>query len=220
MLALVIDTSSAAVTTGIVEITHDGEPVVLAQRVTVDARAHGELLTPSIEACLAETAITITSLDVVIAGVGPGPYTGLRVGLVTAAAIADGIGLPTYGVCSLDGIAASHRDVGQLLVAGDARRKEIYWAVYEHGNRRGDPAVDKPAELPLLDATAMVGAGARQYASVLNLPLLEGEFPSVHGLAVTAADRVRASAPAELLVPLYLRRPDAVASNDRKPVTQ
>lgn len=220
MLALVIDTSSAAVTTGIVEITDHLEPVPLAERVTIDARAHGELLAPAIKACLDEAGVTVAGLAAVIAGVGPGPFTGLRVGLVTAAAIADSTGLPSYGVCSLDAIAASHREIPELLVAGDARRKEIYWALYQHGSRLGEAAVAKAADLPPNRASAMAGAGAAQYADTLRLPLLDGKFPTVAGLAAAARDRVWAGAPSETLTPLYLRRPDAVAPTNRKPVSR
>ncbi len=220
MLALVLDTSSAAVTAGLVDCAPD-QPVLLAERVTVDARAHAELLIPSLRACLASAGVRIADLAAVVAGVGPGPYTGLRVGLMTAAALADATGLPGYGVCSLDAIAAAHPDQQDLLVAGDARRKEVYWARYRHGERIGEPAVSKPAELVAerVGSSAMAGAGARLYAEVLGLPLLDGDFPTVAGLAACAAERVRDRAPGEVLVPLYLRRPDAVEPTARKPVT-
>jgi tRNA threonylcarbamoyl adenosine modification protein YeaZ len=225
VLALVLDTSSAAVTAGLVDFA-GSEPVVLADRVTVDARAHAELLIPSLRACLASADIRIGDVAAVVAGLGPGPYTGLRVGLMTAAALADATGLPSYGVCSLDAIAAAHPDQDDLLVAGDARRKEVYWARYRHGERVGEPAVSKPAELvaelrgELFGGTAvMAGAGARLYADLLGLPLLDGDYPTVAGLAACAAGRVRGGAPGEVLVPLYLRRPDAVEPAARKPVT-
>lgn len=223
MLALVIDTSSAAVTAGVVELTAGGSPRVLAQRVTVDARAHGERLAPSLQASLAEADVTFADLAALVAGTGPGPFTGLRVGLVTAAALGDATGLPTYGVCSLDAIAAVRTDEPELLVAGDARRKEVYWARYRYGVRTAGPEVLKPAELDA-GATALAGAGARLYADVLGpslrrLPLLDEDYPPVAGLAAVAADRVLNRAPGEQLTPLYLRRPDAVAPGERKQVT-
>lgn len=224
MLALVIDTSSAAVTAGVVELFPGAAPRVLAQRVTIDARAHGERLAPSIQACLAEAGVTFADLAAVVAGTGPGPFTGLRVGLVTAAALGDATGLPTYGVCSLDAIAAVHAELPDLLVAGDARRKEVYWARYQSGVRKAGPEVSKPAALDP-GATAMAGAGARLYAEVLGslslprLSLLEEDYPPVAGLAAVAADRVLNGAPSEPLTPLYLRRPDAVAPGERKQVT-
>ncbi len=218
MLALVIDTSSAAVTAGVAEVASGVAPRVLAQQVIIDARAHGERLAPSIQASLAEACVRFPDLAAVVAGTGPGPFTGLRVGLVTAAAIGDATGLPTYGVCSLDAIAAVHADCADLLVAGDARRKEVYWARYRHGIRTAGPEVTKPAELST-EAAAMAGAGARLYADVLGLPLLEEDYPPVAGLATVAAERVLNRAPGEPLTPLYLRRPDAVAPGERRQVT-
>ena len=225
MLALVLDTSSAAVTAGLVDFSGSSTPVVLAERVTVDARAHAELLAPSVRDCLNAAGVRFEQLTAVVAGVGPGPFTGLRVGLMTAAALADATGLPSYGVCSLDAIAATAAgpdgpdSQDELLVAGDARRKEVYWARYRHGARLADPAVGKPAELGAELAGRMAGAGARLYADVLGLPLLDADYPTVAGLAACAADRVRGRAPGEVLMPLYLRRPDAVEPGARKPVT-
>ncbi|HEX4728728.1 MAG TPA: tRNA (adenosine(37)-N6)-threonylcarbamoyltransferase complex dimerization subunit type 1 TsaB [Jatrophihabitans sp.] len=225
MLVLVLDTSSAAVTAGIVELTDQPEltgvhPRLLAEQVIIDARAHGERLAPAVRDCLAEAGTSVGELKAVVAGVGPGPFTGLRVGLVTAAAIADAAGLPGYPVCSLDAIAAGHPEVGELLVAGDARRKEVYWARYSDGRRIGEPAVDRPAELAdaLAGVQAMAGAGAEMYAEQLGLPLLPGRFPTVTGLATVAAGSVLAGRPGQPLTPLYLRRPDAVAPAGRKPV--
>ena len=222
MLALVLDTSSAAVTAAVVELGQDAAaPVVRAGRVTVNARAHGELLAPSIQACLAEAGVRISDLSAVVAGLGPGPFTGLRVGLVTAAALADATGLPAYGVCSLDAIGVLLAEQPDLLVAGDARRKEVYWAHYRHGRRVGEPAVSKPAAVRALlptEGLAMAGAGARLYADVLGLPLLDSDYPTPAGLAACAADRVLSGAAGELLTPLYLRRPDAVEPAAPKPV--
>ncbi|HEY8719568.1 tRNA (adenosine(37)-N6)-threonylcarbamoyltransferase complex dimerization subunit type 1 TsaB [Pengzhenrongella sp.] len=217
MFALVIDTSSAAVTAGVVDLANGVR--VLAQRVTLDARAHGELLAPSIRASLDDAGRTVAELTAVVVGVGPGPFTGLRVGLVSAAAIAHACGIPAYGVCSLDAIAAATDCDGPLLVAADARRKEVYWASYLAGLRQGEPAVSRAADV-VVEVEAMVGAGARMFADVFGFPLLQVDFPTVAGLAAGAADRVRAKAPSEPLTPLYLRRPDAVALGERKPVTQ
>ncbi|MGX7681012.1 tRNA (adenosine(37)-N6)-threonylcarbamoyltransferase complex dimerization subunit type 1 TsaB [Jatrophihabitans sp. DSM 45814] len=235
MLALVIDTSSAAVTAGVVDCAGP-TPRLCGERVVVDARAHGEQLAPSIRAALAQASIGIAQLSAVVAGVGPGPFTGLRVGLVTAAAISDALGIPAYDVCSLDAIAAAVRQGGQghqeqkgpLLVATDARRREVYWARYLDGVRVGSPAVAKPADLLVELAgsdgvgypVAMAGAGSRQYAQVLALPLIGPDFPTVLGLAGLAMQRVRQGAPGEPLTPLYLRRPDAVEPAARKAVSQ
>lgn len=218
MLALVIDTSSAAVTAAVVDVS--GGAAVRSERVTVDARAHGELLAPQLVQCLGEAEVAIGELTAVVAGVGPGPFTGLRVGLVTAGVLGDVLAIPTYGVCSLDAIAVAAGQAGPLLAAGDARRREIYWARYEYGDRVDGPHVHRPAELPDRGADpVVVGAGARLYADVLGGRLLDCDYPPPGALAALAAERVLTGAPSERLVPMYLRRPDAVAPAEYKAVT-
>ena len=258
MLVLVVDSSTPAVTAALAEITRDRVALV-AQRRTVDARAHGELLAPQVDAVLAEGAARPTDLSAIVAGLGPGPFTGLRVGLVTAATMGQVLGIPTYGVCSLDAIghaavsvenaaADTAADVqaevgtaadvqagtgtgarggsgsGRLLAASDARRREIYWAVYGPvGERLLGPEVAAPAAVAdraaSLGITVAVGDGAMRYAETLRLPLREEpRYPPAYALAELAAERVRAEAPGERLTPLYLRRPDAVAAAARKSV--
>jgi tRNA threonylcarbamoyl adenosine modification protein YeaZ len=211
VLVLAVDTSSAAVTAALVEVTGtDVLPVV--QRVVLNARGHGELLAPEIAACLAEAGRTPADLAAVVAGTGPGPYTGLRVGLVTAAVMGETLGVPTYGVCSLDAIGSPELTG---VVATDARRREVYWARYEDGVRTDGPHVDRPDSLVLQGETA--GAGARQHG--LGVPLDGRDHPSGLELVRVAADRIRSAAPSEVLVPLYLRHPDAVPPGAAKPVS-
>jgi tRNA threonylcarbamoyl adenosine modification protein YeaZ len=215
VLVLAIDTSSAAVTAALVDVSAD-EVVVRAERVTLNSRGHGEYLAPAIAACLARAGATPSELTAIVAGTGPGPFTGLRVGLVTAAVMADVLGIPTYAVCSLDAIA--REQPGPLLVATDARRKEIYWARYLDGTRIEGPAVSLPANV-VPGAGRMAGAGARLYADVVGLPLIDQDFPSAGALVQRAAERIRTGAPAEPLTPLYLRRPDAAEPGRPKAVT-
>src|SRR5947208_15350739 len=145
MFVLVIDTSWPAVTAGVVTV--GPELALAAVRAPVAARGHGELLAPAIAECLVELQIMPRDVRAVVAGVGPGPYTGLRVGLVSAAAFADAIGAPTYAVCSLDAIAAPAE--GSSIVVTDARRREVYWARYdEQGERVDGPHVAYPADVP------------------------------------------------------------------------
>ena len=150
---LAIDTATPAVTAGVVRLDTDGVDV-LAERVTVDARAHAEQLTPNVVAALADAGLTVDGLDAVVVGCGPGPFTGLRVGMATAAAYAHALGIPVRGVCSLDAIGVD--TTGDALVVTDARRREVYWARYRDGVRVEGPAVDAPADVP---ATADGGAG-------------------------------------------------------------
>src|SRR5271155_3961351 len=98
-LVLAIDTSTPAVTAGVVADGH-----VLAERVTVDARAHAERITPNVLAAIADAGRSMADLDAVVVGCGPGPFTGLRVGMATAAAFGHALGISVHGVCSLDAI--------------------------------------------------------------------------------------------------------------------
>jgi tRNA threonylcarbamoyl adenosine modification protein YeaZ len=220
VLVLVVDSSTPAVTAALVEVTDHGV-VMRAERRAVDAKAHGELLAPAVEAVLGEVGAAPRELDAIVAGVGPGPFTGLRVGLVTAASMAQTLDIPTYGVCSLDALGLG--EAGRVLAATDARRKEIYWAVYEGGARVTGPDVDLPAvvaeRVAGLGVTGAVGEGAHRYADVLGLPVRdEPRYPPAAALAELAAERIRVRKPGERLTPLYLRRPDAMAAAGRKPV--
>ena len=189
MISLVVDTSTPAVTAGLVE---DG--VVLAEAVVVDAKRHGELLAVNMRAVLEHG-----TPDEVVVGVGPGPFTGLRVGIVTAAAYADALGLPVRGVCSLEGLRAP-----STAAVTDARRKEVYFAEYdETGRRTRGPDVAKPGDLTLI-SPRVVGDGALLYGFATED---EPRYPSVALLAT--------SDEALPLTPLYLRRPDAVEMADR-----
>jgi len=232
VLVLVLDTSSAAVLAAVAEVTPDAVEI-RAERMTVNAKAHGELLAPSIADCLDEADAKPRDLAAIVAGLGPGPFTGLRVGLVTAAAMADALHVPSYGVCSLDGIAGRYDDGGgwssappdvdrgPMLVVTDARRKEVYWAAYRDGHRVEGPAVCRPDDLP--SGRVAVGAGAVMYADLLRskgIPIFPEEYPSAGALVRCAAERVRGGAPSEQLVPLYLRRPDAVPPGAAKTVSQ
>ncbi|MCC9310361.1 tRNA (adenosine(37)-N6)-threonylcarbamoyltransferase complex dimerization subunit type 1 TsaB [Kitasatospora sp. RB6PN24] len=205
MLLLAFDTATPAVTAAV----HDGT-AVLAQTYQVDARRHGELLLPAIGRVLAEAGVDKRELTAIAVGVGPGPYTGLRVGLVTAAALGHALGLPVHGVCSLDAIAHQARTeglAGPFTAATDARRKEVYWADYDaEGRRTAGPAVDRPGDLAVREVS--VGAGALLYPEAF--PGARGpEHLSAGALADFAVTELAAGR--ELLpnAPLYLRRPDA-----------
>lgn len=207
MLVLSFDTSSQAVTAALVEVTDDAA-VPVSGRVWTGRHGHSEHLMPVVDQCLTDAGVTVREVKAIVVGAGPGPFTGLRVGLVSAAAMAEALDVPAYEVCSLDGIAPP---TGAVLVATDARRKEVYWATYRDGVRVSGPHVDHPSDVDAREATAMAGAGARLYADVLGLPLLDiADHPSPAALVDVAADRIRAGAPSDPLTPLYLRRPDAV----------
>ncbi|XVU26296.1 tRNA (adenosine(37)-N6)-threonylcarbamoyltransferase complex dimerization subunit type 1 TsaB [Actinoplanes sp. CA-054009] len=145
MLVLALDTATPASTAALVEVTADRLTGV-AERRTVDPRAHGEKLAPEISATLAEAEVGPGDLGAIVAGLGPGPFTGLRVGLATAASMGQALGIPTYGVCSLDAIGRA-AGPGRVLVATDARRREVYFATYVDGVRLFGPEVAKPADV-------------------------------------------------------------------------
>lgn len=198
-VVLAIDTATPAVTAGVVRRGPSGVEV-LGERVTVDPRAHAEQLTPNVLGALADAGLSMADLEAVVVGCGPGPFTGLRVGMATAAAYGHALGLPVFGVCSLDAIGVDTE--GDVLVVTDARRREVYWARYRDGVRVDGPAVDAPADVPA-DASAV--AGSPEHAALFGLPQLPPTVPTTSGL-VRAVDW---DTPPEPLVPLYLRRPDA-----------
>ncbi len=200
-LILALDTATPAVTAGVVRWT-GSDCTVLAERVTVDARAHAERLTPNVLAALADAALTMSELDAVVVGCGPGPFTGLRAGMATAAAYGHALEIPVRGVCSLDAIGV--RTAGDVLVVTDARRREVYWARYTDGLRTHGPAVNAPADVD--PGTARAVAGSPEHAALFELPRLEPVYPTAAGLVASVPDW---SEPAVPLVALYLRRPDA-----------
>ncbi|KAA0928152.1 MULTISPECIES: tRNA (adenosine(37)-N6)-threonylcarbamoyltransferase complex dimerization subunit type 1 TsaB [unclassified Rhodococcus (in: high G+C Gram-positive bacteria)] len=216
MLVLAVDTSTPAVTAGVVSLTESAVGAVattLATRVRVDARSHAEILTPNILECLSEAQITAADLGAVVVGVGPGPYTGLRVGMATAAAFGDALGLPVFGVCSLDAIASDVSEPGSLLVVTDARRREIYWARYEAGVRIAGPDVVAPADLDRVGVDSV--AGSAPHAAAFELPIRDVQAPSPAGLVAVAAADIGSGMVPGPLVPLYLRRPDAKTLDER-----
>ncbi|HTX94923.1 MAG TPA: tRNA (adenosine(37)-N6)-threonylcarbamoyltransferase complex dimerization subunit type 1 TsaB [Mycobacterium sp.] len=198
-IVLTLDTSTPAVTAGIVR---RDELSVLVERVTVDARAHAERLTPNVVDALADAALTMSDLDAVVVGCGPGPFTGLRAGMASAAAYGHALGIPVYGVCSLDGIGV--QTTGDTLVITDARRREVYWARYSDGVRTAGPAVNAPADVD--PGTARAVAGSPEHAALFELPHRGPVYPAPAGLVRAVTDWSADRAP---LAALYLRRPDA-----------
>ena len=170
MLLLALDTATPAVTVAL----HDGSAVV-AEVTAVDARRHGELLSAFIEQVLHKAGARQDDLTAVAAGVGPGPYTGLRAGLVTAKVLGSALQIRVDGICSLDVIAAQAQDGAggsEFLVATDARRREVYWARYAPDGTRADgPRVSRPADLPGMEARKTVLKVNRKVAQKLGINL-------------------------------------------------
>ncbi|MCX4669293.1 tRNA (adenosine(37)-N6)-threonylcarbamoyltransferase complex dimerization subunit type 1 TsaB [Streptomyces sp. NBC_01381] len=216
MLLLALDTATPAVTVAL----HDGSSVVAASS-QVDARRHGELLLPAVDRVLADAGLRLDAVTGIVVGVGPGPYTGLRVGLMTADTFGLALGVPVHGVCTLDGLAyESGIEGGPFVVATDARRKEVYWARYaDPRTRLTDAAVDRPADIAeAVAGLPAVGAGAVLYPDTFP-DARTPEHVSAASLASLAAEKLAAGE--ELLAPrpLYLRRPDAQVPKNYKVVT-
>jgi tRNA threonylcarbamoyl adenosine modification protein YeaZ len=222
-LVLAVDTSSAIVSAALAAVG-DGDVQVLASRDLAAANRHGELLAAAVAELFAETGSLPAAVGAVAAGLGPGPFTGLRVGIVTATSLADALGVPAYGVCSLDAVA--HRDGtgAPLLVCTDARRKQVYWALYDAtGARVEGPDIataQSVAERFAGHASAVVGAGAALYADAFGgFDRVDGTVPvSATDVVRLAASRVLAGAPSDVMEPMYLRRPDATPPGRPKSV--
>ena len=142
---LAIDTSHHVA----VGLSRDGAPV--DAEVVANSRAHGEALMPCVVAVCRRAGIAVEDLDEFVIGMGPGPFTGLRVGIVAVATLAHLAGREWHPVCSLDALALQWRIIGapaEFVVASDARRKELYWAHYKDGLRTGEPRVSAPENMP------------------------------------------------------------------------
>jgi tRNA threonylcarbamoyladenosine biosynthesis protein TsaB len=216
-MLLTLDSATDAVTVAL----FDGTTVV-AEHTEEDRLRHGERLAPAIARVLAAAGVQPDALTRIAVGVGPGPFTGLRIGIVTATTMAEALGIEVVGVCTLDVIASAVEVDGPFLVATDARRKEVYWAAYTSPRqRRTEPAVSFPAELatdlPADLATDLPVAGNGPLLYPSELPnRVDPRLPSAGDLA-----RLVGSGSARLLPtrPLYLRRPDATVPAGRKKVT-
>lgn len=168
---LALDTSATASAA----VTRDG--TVVAHRATESQRNHSEVLAGFVTEVLAEPAVDPRqpdALDGIFVGVGPGPFTGLRAGIMTAQTLAHTWDIAVYGVLSLDGlahrVAAEAFRIGaeEFVVATDARRKEVYWAHYDNiagqPQRLHGPFVTDPQEVTKLP---VYGAGAGLYPEAL-----------------------------------------------------
>ena len=188
---------------------------VLSRRDHEANNAHGEVLAALIDAVLREAEIAPADLSVVGVGLGPGPFTGLRVGIVTAAATGDALRIPVYGACSLDAVGVDDAVRGQPFAAvTDARRRQVYWAAYDDaGDRIDGPDLAPPTDLASRlrgHVRTVVGPRATQYAEVFaGLEVADTRWPDAQWLAIDALRQRVSGVVPEPLTPMYLRRPDA-----------
>lgn len=208
-MLLAFDTATPQVTVAL----HDDDDVV-AEVASDRTMKHGEQLAPLISDILAAAGIVRQDLTAIAVGAGPGPFTGLRVGLVTARTLGFALEIPVYAACTLDVLAVeavASGIGGPFFVATDARRKEVYLASYDpDGVRLEGPVVARPAEVAT--SSPVVGEGALIYPDAFPTPLGPVR-PSAGWLArAVAEERVELMDPE----PLYLRRPDAVEQAAQK----
>ncbi len=228
MLLLAIDTSTSAITVAL----HDGSRIT-AEATTLDARAHAEHLAPGIRDVLGRVGVSPAAVTGVVVGIGPGPFTGLRVGIVTARTFGYALGVPVRGLCSHEALAheawlAGRR--GGLLVATDARRKEVYaapFALTASGSERvGDVTVARSSDLPEhWRSLPTIGRGPLLYPDTLPCGIRSvvsgsdlsdvsaGALGDLASRRWSAGDTLTTEAlePGggfDGLEPLYLRRPD------------
>jgi tRNA threonylcarbamoyl adenosine modification protein YeaZ len=250
VLVLAIDTSTPIVTAGVVSLKRPHEILAeaqraaggdgsaeqhafptsppyrtLAERTVDDAFGHAEHLMPLVTAALAEAGHLLREVEAVVVGIGPGPFTGLRVGMATAESLGDALGVPVHGVPSHDAMARRVAADGDLLVVTDARRREVYLSAYTpSAARRLGPVVVPPAAIADLLAEhrltprQLTGAGAPLVAAVTGLPVREPSGPLSEQLVAGAVQPLLTGALPGPLTPLYLRRPDAVPPGAPKPV--
>jgi tRNA threonylcarbamoyl adenosine modification protein YeaZ len=216
VLVLALDTSTPATSAALVDAGR-----VLGERLEVAANRHGELLSPLVEQVVADAGVHLRDVEMVAVGVGPGPFTGLRVGLATAVSLADALGVPARGVCSLDAVAfAAERPwAAGFVVLTDARRKEVYWARYADGRRVEGPHVDRPSVVAerLALGACVVGPATTLYADELAGHVVDdtAPYPAPTAIARLAVDDAH-WVPVQ---PMYLRRPDARPPGAPKRVT-
>jgi tRNA threonylcarbamoyl adenosine modification protein YeaZ len=209
VLVLALDTATPTLVVGLARWSADTGTEVLAERTLPSGNRHAELLTPTIREVLTGAGVRMPQLDALVVGLGPGPFTGLRVGVVTAAALGDAVGTPVHGVCSLDAVGSGARSV-----VTDARRKEVHWAVYDAaGERVAGPGVVRPEDAPVTDPVV----GDARFAERLDREVSPAEVTTAGLLRAAVPLLDRPPAPLE---PLYLRRPDAVPPTARKTVSQ
>lgn len=221
MLILAIDTSTSTISVALLGGDDDPSSPTAARDVH-EGRRPAELLAPTIKAVLAEAGAVPGDLTAVAAGVGPGPYTGLRAGLVTARALAHVVGVGVVGVCGLDALHAAAAAGGgpeDAIVATDARRTEVYWARYRSGRRLGEPQVGRPGTLPV-EGLVVLGRGALLYPEHLGTPPSGLPLdPPAAWVAALARDTLAGAGPQSLPAePMYLRRPDAREPGAPEPV--
>jgi len=204
-MILAIDTS-----VGISVAVNDGAETV-TELSSSQHGLQGELTAQYMQNALDAAGCLATEITTVVVGVGPGPFTGLRVGIASALTFAHALEIPIHGLCSLDAIGFTK--FTECIAITDARRKELYWAKYLNGLRVNDPAVNTPQEISALNPNAeFIGPAAGLYPEFIigkQVELQSGNLADMFARGIGQALPIS---------PMYLRKPDAVPPTERKQV--
>jgi tRNA threonylcarbamoyl adenosine modification protein YeaZ len=196
-----------------VAVVDPGTGRAVAERTTDDSRRHAEVIGPFLAEVLAEAGLTGADVTGVVAGMGPGPFTGLRVGIAAARTFAAARGVPVLPLVSHDAVAADLGHEGPVVVLTDARRREVYWSAYAaDGTRVAGPGLAKPADLDEAIRASRPEAVGWDRATVATIPAWR--------LGALAADRLTSGAPFADDIPLYLRDPDVTMPGAPKRVVR
>jgi tRNA threonylcarbamoyl adenosine modification protein YeaZ len=176
---------------------------IVAEAATADTRSHAEHIGVFIDRVLTDAGVTSSDVNAVVAGLGPGPFTGLRVGIAAGIAFAVGRGIPIYGIPSHDAVAMGRE---ACTIVTDVRRRELAWTTYRDGIAIAGPGLTTEATLA---KDVDLGAFPEVRADVISAALL----------ATAGATRLERGDDLSSLTPLYLRAPDATPSNGPKRVS-
>lgn len=208
-MLLAIDTSAGTS----VAVVDPATGRAVAERSTDDSRRHAEVVGPFLAEVLAEAGITGADVTGVVAGMGPGPFTGLRVGIAAARTFAAARGVPVLPLVSHDAVAADQAADGPFVVLTDARRREVYWSAYDQtGTRVAGPGLAKPADLDDAIRAARPDAVGWDRVTVATIPAWR--------LGALAADRLASGASFADDTALYLRDPDVTMPGAPKRVVR
>jgi tRNA threonylcarbamoyl adenosine modification protein YeaZ len=203
---LAIDTSAG---TSVAVVDRDRG--ILAELNEADTRRHAEVIGTLIQSALAQSGVPVTDLSGVAVGMGPGPFTGLRVGIAAARAFALGIGRPVVPVVSHDAVAFGQSD--PVLVVTDARRREVYWSAYGGTDDVGLPLREEGPGLTPPDDLAAAVTGFARYRRI------DAAVVSAASIGLIAELLYLHKRPFASSEALYLRSPDVTLSAGPKRVS-
>jgi tRNA threonylcarbamoyladenosine biosynthesis protein TsaB len=217
MIVLGLDSAAGACSAA---LWRDGD--IIGHRLAVMARGHAEALVPMAQAVMAAAGVGFAALDGIGVTVGPGAFTGVRIGLAAARGLALAAGVPAIGITTFEALAAAvpaDERAGRTLVAAlDTKRADVYLQLFDAALRPiSEPlalAVAEVAQLLPAGPLLTVGDGAGLLAGILSgrdvVASRAAPHPDAGRVATLAAARLRTGSPAEPPAPLYLRPPDAI----------